>query len=134
MKNAVIKDVPPAPKKKPLSDDDWDEPPARVLARRQRALLPPKLSRPSQQVPQQPKTKNDWFGDLFENVDFSKVGEEVKPLSVAELLSLEKRKESSESEHEMEERKKRIEECISHLPKLDFLHINVVILNINVIV
>ena len=67
------------------------------------------------------------FGDLFKNVDFSKVSEEVKPLSVAELLSLEKGRESSESEGEREEekKKKRIDECISHLPKLDFLHRNV---------
>ena len=83
-------------------------------------MLPPKQQRNS------PNTKDNLFSDLFDGYDFSKMNmEPTKPLSIEELLSMGKTDHDRSANKDDTERRKRIEECLNGLPKLEYLGLSV---------
>ena len=122
-------DVPPKPaqvkNRKPVIDD-WEDVPQEPRTRRptrqskNETPLPPKQQRNS------PNTKDNLLSDLFDGYDFSKMNmEPTKPLSIEELLSMGKTDKSRSADKEDTERRKRIEECLNGLPKLEYLGLSV---------
>ena len=122
-------DVPPKPvqvkNRKPVIDD-WEDVPQEPRTRRptrqskNETPLPPKQQRNS------PNTKDNLFSDLFDGYDFSKMNmEPTKPLSIEELLSMGKTDHDRSANKDDTERRKRIEECLNGLPKLEYLGLSV---------
>lgn len=122
-------DVPPKPvqvkSRKPVIDD-WEDVPQEPRTRRptrqskNETPLPPKQQRNS------PNTKDNLFSDLFDGYDFSKMNmEPTKPLSIEELLSMGKTDHDRSANKDDTERRKRIEECLNGLPKLEYLGLSV---------
>ena len=140
-------DVPQQPKKlEAISDDDWEDvPPKPVQVKNRKPVIDdwedvpqePRTRRPTRQSknetplpPKQqrnsPNTKDNLFSDLFDGYDFSKMNmEPTKPLSIEELLSMGKTDKSRSADKEDTERRKRIEECLNGLPKLEYLGLSV---------
>lgn len=125
-------DMPPKPaqakNRKPIIDD-WDDVPQEPKTRRptrqskNETPLPPKQQRNS---PTSPNTKDNLFSDLFDGYDFSKMNmEPTKPLSIEELLSIGKTDNGRSTDKDNTERRKRIEECLNGLPKLEYLRLSV---------
>lgn len=140
-------DVPQQPKKlEAISDDDWEDvPPKPVQVKNRKPVIDdwedvpqePRTRRPTRQSknetplpPKQqrnsPNTKDNLFSDLFDGYDFSKMNmEPTKPLSIEELLSMGKTDHDRSANKDDTERRKRIEECLNGLPKLEYLGLSV---------
>ena len=140
-------DVPQQPKKlEAISDDDWEDvPPKPVQVKSRKPVIDdwedvpqePRTRRPTRQSknetplpPKQqrnsPNTKDNLFSDLFDGYDFSKMNmEPTKPLSIEELLSMGKTDHDRSANKDDTERRKRIEECLNGLPKLEYLGLSV---------
>ena len=140
-------DVPQQPKKlEAISDDDWEDvPPKPVQVKNRKPVIDdwedvpqePRTRRPTRQSknetplpPRQqrnsPNTKDTLFSDLFDGYDFSKMNmEPTKPLSIEELLSMGKTDHDRSANKDDTERRKRIEECLNGLPKLEYLGLSV---------
>ena len=140
-------DVPQQPKKlEAISDDDWEDvPPKPVQVKNRKPVIDdwedvpqePRTRRPTRQskneTPLPPKqqrnspgTKDNLFSDLFDGYDFSKMNmEPTKPLSIEELLSMGKTDHDRSANKDDTERRKRIEECLNGLPKLEYLGLSV---------
>lgn len=140
-------DVPQQPKKlEAISDDDWEDvPPKPVQVKNRKPVIDdwedvpqePRTRRPTRQSknetplpPKQqrnsPNTKDNLFSDLFDGYDFSKMNmEPTKPLSIEELLSMGKTDHYRSIDKDDTERRKRIEECLNGLPKLEYLGLSV---------
>ena len=140
-------DVPQQPKKlEAISDDDWEDvPPKPVQVKNRKPVIDdwedvpqePRTRRPTRQSknetplpPKQqrnsPNTKDNLFNDLFDGYDFSKMNmEPTKPLSIEELLSMGKTDHDRSANKDDTERRKRIEECLNGLPKLEYLGLSV---------
>lgn len=140
-------DVPQQPKRlEAISDDDWEDvPPKPAQVKNRKPVIDnwedvpqePRTRRPTRQSknetplpPKQqrnsPNTKDNLFSDLFDGYDFSKMNmEPTKPLSIEELLSMGKTDNARSADKEDTERRKRIEECLNGLPKLEYLGLSV---------
>ena len=122
-------DVPPKPaqvkNRKPVIDD-WEDVPQEPRTRRSTRQSKNETPLPPKQQRNSPNTKDNLFSDLFDGYDFSKMNmEPTKPLSIEELLSMGKTDHDRSANKDDTERRKRIEECLNGLPKLEYLGLSV---------
>lgn len=122
-------DVPPKPvqvkNRKPVIDD-WEDVPQEPRTRRSTRQSKNETPLPPKQQRNSPGTKDNLFSDLFDGYDFSKMNmEPTKPLSIEELLSMGKTDHDRSANKDDTERRKRIEECLNGLPKLEYLGLSV---------